>query len=117
MRRTEFRLRFDVPLAVLFMAGVYWQASQLGCYQEPGAITLGLAGMPLSAELAQILVDERLVRIDLDRSNRTFQYYLRAEGVAEERLFARIRELLQAEADGVLNCLQPSFMQRDRLKQ
>lgn len=100
MRPTEFICRFGGLLAIGLLAGVYWLSSRLGGHLEPCVITAKVAGMSLSPDAVQTLIDERLVRFDPDRSTRNMESYVRQEGVAQVQLVSRIKEILEAEADG-----------------
>lgn len=100
MRPTELICRFGGLLAIGLLAGVYWLASRFGGCLEPCAITTKVAGMALSRDAVQTLIDERMVRIDPDRSTRNIESYVRREGVAQEQLFSRMKEILEAEMAG-----------------
>lgn len=98
MRPTELIRRFSGLLAIGLLAGVYWLSSRLGGHLEPCVITAKkVAGMSLSPDAVQTLIDERLVRIDPDRSTRSIESYVCQEGVAEARVFLRVKEILEAE--------------------
>lgn len=97
MRPNELAPRFGGLLAIGLLAGVYWLASRLGGYLEPCAITAKVAGMALSPDAVQTLIDERLVRIAPERSTRSIKSYVRQVDVSEAQLALRIKELLEAE--------------------
>lgn len=97
MRPTELTSRFGGLLAICLLAGVYWLSSRLGGHLEPCVITAKAAGISLSPDAVQTLIDERLVRIDPVRSTRSIESYICQEGVAELQLLSRIKEILEAE--------------------
>lgn len=97
MRPTELTSRFGGLLAIGLLAGVYWLSSRLGGHLEPCVITAKAAGISLSPDVVQTLIDERLMRIDPVRSTRSIESYVCQEGVAELQLLSRIKELLEAE--------------------
>ena len=100
IRPTELSCRFSGLLAIGLLAGVYWLSSRLGGNLEPCVITAKVAGMTLSPDAVQTLIGERLVRIDPNRSTRSIELYVCQEGVAQEQLFSRIKEILEADTDG-----------------